>query len=410
MRRASSTLVLGTKYQKLNAHVVKLVNTLHSGCSELKLLEVRVFSWAQAIRSKAGFFCFYTMRIALLHTNPYYQEIEELILDINSNFKIKDFQLFEIKYCDFKWYKLSKLIELRRFLKKNKIDIIHTYHYLDAFYALLASKGLNVKVLFSCYFYYENLKGFHKKAFEKVLNNVDSIIFQTDTQKNRFVSQYNLEPKKHFKLLHGFSLKRFDKFKFNSLRDEFFIDDFKYIIGTLGDFTPEHDVLNVLKMVKKLRKTGRNFTCLVAGEEVDEYDSYFNDCKYYYLSHGLDNYINFIDHRYDMANYLSQLDVFVYHSDNEAVAIPVIQALISGVNVVVNDNEMIREITRNGKYATLYKSKDAADFAEKTRQILIDLEDYQLIAETVQEECREIFCIDRHVSGLRDIYMKVNKL
>ena len=45
MRRASSTLVLGT--QKLKAHVVKLVNTLHSGCSELKLLEVRVFSWAQ---------------------------------------------------------------------------------------------------------------------------------------------------------------------------------------------------------------------------------------------------------------------------------------------------------------------------------------------------------------------------
>ena len=48
----------GHKYQKLNAHVVKLVNTLHSGCSELKLLEVRVFSWAQAIRLTTGFFLF----------------------------------------------------------------------------------------------------------------------------------------------------------------------------------------------------------------------------------------------------------------------------------------------------------------------------------------------------------------
>ncbi|MBR4155689.1 MAG: glycosyltransferase family 4 protein [Bacteroidales bacterium] len=349
------------------------------------------------------------MRIALLHTNPYYQEIEELILDINSNFKVRDFQLFEIKYSDFKWYKLSKIIELRRFLKINKIDIIHTYHYLDAFYALLASKGLNVKVVYSCYFYYDNIKGFHKRAFEKVLNNVDSIIFQTDTQKDRFVSKYNLDSHKHFKLLHAFSLKRFDKFKFDSLRDEFFIDDFRYVIGTLGDFTPDHDVMNVLKMVKKLRKTGRNFTCLVAGEQIDGYDSYFVDCKYYYLSHGLDNYINFIGHRYDVVNYLSQLDVFVYHSDNEAIAIPVIQALISGVNVVANDNEMIREITRNGKYASLYKSNDVVDFADKTRQILNDIEDYQLIAETVKEECREIFSIDKHVSGLRDIYIKVKK-
>jgi glycosyltransferase involved in cell wall biosynthesis len=162
-------------------------------------------------------------------------------------------------------------------------------------------------------------------------------------------------------------------------------------------------------MVKKLKKTGRNFTCLLAGEQLEEYDSYFDDCKYYYLVHGLDNYINYIGRRYETANYLSQLDAFVYHSDNEAIAIPVLQALLSGVSVVVNDNEMIKEITRNGKYASIYKSNDAADFAEKTRHVLTDIEDYQLIAETVKEECREIFCIDRHISGLREIYLKVKK-
>ena len=50
MRRVSSTLVLGTQgIQEIppKAHVVKLVNTLHSGCSERTLLEVRVFSWAR---------------------------------------------------------------------------------------------------------------------------------------------------------------------------------------------------------------------------------------------------------------------------------------------------------------------------------------------------------------------------
>ena len=85
------------------------------------------------------------------------------------------------------------------------------------------------------------------------------------------------------------------------------------------------------------------------------------------------------------------------------------QALVSGVSVVVNDDEMIKEITRNGKYASIYKSDDVSDFAEKTRNILTDIEDYQLIAETVKEECREIFSIDRHISGLREIYLEVNK-
>ena len=349
------------------------------------------------------------MRITLLHTNPFHQEIEDLILDIISNFKLNDFKLFEYHYPDFKWYKIFELKKLRDFIKDNKIDIIHTYAYSDAYYALLASKGLGVKVIYSCYFYHDELTGLNKRMFRYVIENVDSIIFQSDTQKNRFVSKYNLDSQKHFRLYHAFSFKRFDNFKFNSLRDEFFIDDFRYIIGTLGDFTPDHDVMNVLRMVKKLKKTGRNFTCLLAGEQIEEYDSYFDDCKYYYLVYGLDNYVNYIGCRYDTANYLSQLDAFVYHSDNEAIALPVMQALVSGVSVVVNDDEMIKEITRNGKYASIYKSDDVSDFAEKTRNILTDIEDYQLIAETVKEESREIFSIDRHISGLREIYLEVNK-
>ena len=349
------------------------------------------------------------MRIALLHTNPYYQEIDDLILDIVSNFKLRDFKLFEINYCDFKWYDLTKVLELRRFLKENNIDIIHTFHYLDAYCAIWASKGLHVKVVYSSYFYHDSLNGFDKKVFSRVLKKVDSIIFQSDIHKNKIVSQYNLDSKKHFRLYHGFSLKRLDKFKFKSLRDEFFIDDFRYMLGTLGDFTPDHDIMNILKMVKKLKKTGRNFTCLLAGDKIEKYDFYFDDCKYYYLVHGLDNYVNYIGHRYDSVNFLSQLDVFVYHTDNEPISLPIILAMIMGVNVVVNDNEMIKEISHNGKYAVLYKSNDIADFADKTRQVLNDLEDYQLIAETIREECRERFCIDRYISGLREIYLKVKK-
>ena len=116
------------------------------------------------------------MRITLLHTNPFHQEIEDLILDIISNFKLNDFKLFEYHYPDFKWYKIFELKKLRYFIKDNKIDIIHTYAYSDAYYALLASKGLGVKVIYSCYFYHDELTGLNKRMFRYVLENVDSVI------------------------------------------------------------------------------------------------------------------------------------------------------------------------------------------------------------------------------------------
>ena len=351
------------------------------------------------------FFIF--MRIAYLHTNPDNQEVENLILDIITNNKSSDIQMFEIRCADFKSYRIYYLFKIRKFLKENKIDIVHTYHYEDAYYMLKISFGLNVKIVFSCYSYYRSLNYFSKRIFKKVLSNADAIIFQTETQKDKFISEYKDHSSKFFKLFHAYSYERVDNYNYESIRDEYFIDDFRYLIGTLGDFSPEHDIMNILKMVRKLRKTGRNFTCVISGGIHEKYDTYFDECKYYFLIQGLDNYITYVDNWKNHANYLSQLDAFVYHSDDEAIALPIIEAMIMGINVIVNDNEMIKEITCNGKYATLYKTKDVVDFAEKTRNVLLELEDYKIIAETVKEECREIFSIDRHILGLQEIYKRI---
>ena len=117
-------LLSWAQYQKLNAHVVKLVNTLHSGCSELKLLEVRVFSWAQYNPVWDWIFLYIVMNVLFLHTNPYYQEIDNLIADIISNIRIKDIQTYELSYQNFKFYDIHKLYKLRRIVKKNKITQI----------------------------------------------------------------------------------------------------------------------------------------------------------------------------------------------------------------------------------------------------------------------------------------------
>ncbi len=347
------------------------------------------------------------MNVLYLNTSSNTQEIKNLIVDITSNIESFGIHTFEVQHIDFRWYKLAEFLKIRRFLKENKIDIIHAYNYLDAYYALMISFGLNIKLVLSCYSNHNNLNHFSKKILKKTLSKIDAVIFQSEIQKNIFISRYKRFSLKFFKLFHGFSSERLDDYRFESIRDEYFIDGYRYLIGTLGDFSPEHDIMNILKMVKRLRRSGRNFTCLISGDIDDKYDSYFDECKYYYLIQGLDNYVTYTKKGNNTPNYLSQLDAFVYHSDDEAVALPVIEAMMMGVNVIVNDSEMIKEITHNGKYATIYKTNDAVDFAEKTRDILLNLDDYRIIAETVKEECRDIFSIKRHIFGLKEIYSHI---
>lgn len=347
------------------------------------------------------------MRIAFLHTNPAQYKINNLIDDISSNVKTTDFTAFVLPYLWNPKKKLTNLFKLKKFLKKNKIDVVHVYDYIDAYFVWKVIKGLNIKLVFSDYEYHDELKRIKKYFYKKVLRKVDHIISPSESYKKHIVDFYHFNPDKCSKLFHGFCFKRYDNHEYKSVRDEFFIDDFRYLIGTIGDFTPEHDMMSIFKMIKKLRRSGRNFTCVVAGDQVEEYDTYYNSCKYYYLMQGLDNYITYIGRREDDANLLSQLDLFIYNSAKEPAALAVIEAMAQGINVVANDCDLIREITFNGKYASLYEENNETDFATKTRNILLDLEDYRLISQVVKEETRQIYSIERHIFELKNIYSTI---
>ena len=352
---------------------------------------------------------FFIMRVTFLHTIPYRYEINNLILDISLNVKKTDFQFFDYPCLHTSGNILVNLFKFRRFVKENMIDIIHVYDYIDAYLVFKMVKGMNVKVVFSDYYYHDDLKGIKKHIYKTILKKLDHIVLQSETHKKYLTNSFNLSSEQCSKLYHAFCFKRFDDFEYKSVRDEFFIDDLRYLIATMGDFTPQRNMMSVFKMVKKLRRTGRNFTCVVAGDQVDEYDSNYNACRYYYILQGLDNYITFMGKRVDDANVLSQLDLFVYSSGRETVAIPVIEAMASGVNVVVNDCDMIREITYNGKYAMLYEDNNDLDFAMKSREVLLNLEDYKLISQVVKEETRQIFSIEKHIEGLKQIYSQMLK-
>lgn len=347
------------------------------------------------------------MNVAFLHTIPYRYEINNLIDDILSNVKDADFHAcaFPCLWSSGSFFK--KLFALRKFVINNKINVIHVYDYVDAYFVLKVTVGIKIKIVFSDYDYHDELKGYRKIIYKKILKKVHHLVCQSESHKKYVTEAFCLSSEKCSKLYHAFCFKRFDNFEYKSVRDEFFIDDFRYLIGTIGDFAPQRDMMSIFKMVKKLRRTGRNFTCVIAGDQVAEHESYYNSCKYYYLLQGLDNYITYIGRREDDANLLSQLDLFVYNTNRETIALPVIEAMVSGVNVVANNNDMMREISFNGKYMFLYEENNETDFSTKVREVLQNLEDNKLIAQVVKEETRQIFSINRHILGLKNIYNKI---
>ena len=112
---------------------------------------------------------FFIMRVTFLHTIPYRYEINNLILDISLNVKKTDFQFFDYPCLHTSGNILINLFKFRRFIKENMIDIIHVYDYIDAYLVFKMVKGMNVKVVFSDYYYHDDLKGIKNHIYKTIL-------------------------------------------------------------------------------------------------------------------------------------------------------------------------------------------------------------------------------------------------
>ena len=87
----------------------------------------------------------------------------------------------------------------------------------------------------------------------------------------------------------------------------------------------------------------------------------YDECVTYCQQNSLLDKVSFLGSRDDVPTILQQLDAFVYATDHDTFGIGVVEAMAVGIPVFVNDWEVMTEITDNGKFATLYKSKDEKD-------------------------------------------------
>jgi glycosyltransferase involved in cell wall biosynthesis len=101
---------------------------------------------------------------------------------------------------------------------------------------------------------------------------------------------------------------------------------------------------------------------------------------------------------------LPQLDAFVYSTDHDTFGIAVIEAIASGIPVFVNDRKVMQEITKNGQFATLYKTKDEKDLLDRFLHFLADKERISGQARQHASQIREIYSIQNHLRRLDEVY------
>ena len=196
-----------------------------------------------------------------------------------------------------------------------------------------------------------------------------------------------------------------NKRKIPSFKKESFSNLEHLKLGMIGNFYNNgRDQLTVCEAAKLMHQKGLQFNLDFVGGADGKKKPYLNICTEFVFTNELAGCISFVGFQNNALSLLREWDAFVYSSNRDTFGIAVVEAMMAGIPVIVNDLDVFVEITENGKHATLYKTKDPEDLARKIEAYIIDPTPFHEKAQKAAIYAREKFSIEKHYNSLIEIY------
>lgn len=297
-------------------------------------------------------------------------------------------------------FDLLYIFKLRKFILDREIQIVHIHSGINFLFVYLATLFLDVKTVLTVHGHSLNKYKFLKKT---VFRYIDQVLFVSFYLKSFFLSNNEIDERKINVVYNGI-----DKTKFVSSVSSFVSLDLPkncIIAGMVGNFNDAKDQLSVCYALKKNILNNQNFHFIfVGGVQNSRIEK---ECRKFCEISKISKNVHFLGSRSDVPEILLMLDFFVYASNEDTFGIAVVEAMMSGIPVIVNDLPVFQEITENGNYAQLYKTKDKVDLAEKIEFFINHSEKRKELGDRGRKWALEHYTIEKHIERLHTIYTEL---
>ena len=268
--------------------------------------------------------------------------------------------------------------ELRKILIKEKYDIMSCHTPLAAYYARIASKGLNMKVIYTAH-------GFH---FYKGAPLVNTLIYKTmekhaakytDTLVTINPEDYEAAKKFTYKpnggpiYIPGVGI---DVHKIQSLkcskeeiRKELNIPSDAFVMYSIGELIKRKNHKFVIDTMKEELLNNPNLYYVIAGNGklTDYYKEYIHEL-------GLDNQVRLLGFRKDARKLMYGMDIFLFPSIQEGLPVSVIEAMSAGLPVIATDIRGNHDLIQDNKNGYLYTLDDSNTLKDRIHTLMNNTE------------------------------------
>lgn len=335
-----------------------------------------------------------------------YAPFEMLLVYRNDGELTDEFKSTGVPMCRIKpkGIRLGYFGEIHKLLEAENVDVLHAQTLTNGAVGILSSLFTKTKVVTS---FHGLLNSFLKIILRHVIIWwADQTIFVSDYVKNWYTHHTLFCKKNKCNVVYNGICA--EKFESSCPKPKVFVDRSDGLkFGCVGNFVAERTQMIICKSIKRLDDQGINkFDFYFIGKRVDGEESCYDDCVRYCEENHLTDRVHFLGSRGDVVAILQHLDGFVYSTDRDTFGIAVVEALMTGVPVVVNDWEVMKEVTHGGEYAILFNTGDVEDCSVKIKTLMDNIELYRAKAKSQAEEVRKLYSIENHICGLKTIYDK----
>ncbi len=297
-------------------------------------------------------------------------------------------------------------VKLSKMLKKHNIDIVHTHNPGNWLYGSIAARLTGIPVVHTEHttsdYYNYHVKRW--QAIESILAKfTHTITAVCENVKKHMVEKSHISSSKIKVIYNAIDVDNFNvEINKSKLAQDLSLDKNCMIIGSIARFYKNKDHKTLLEAFSVALKRIPNLCLLLVGDGPLrlEIEKLADDLK-------IAKNVKFLGNRRDVPEILKIMDVFVLSSIREGLPIALLEAMASGVPVVVTNVDGNSEVVINNETGLTVRMGDSVGLANAILQMLEDNNKARRLACNGQDLIRKKFSLNNMIKQYGQIYEEI---
>lgn len=291
---------------------------------------------------------------------------------------------------------LPAILKLRKIIKKERVDIVHSYLFHANIIARLAAAGTKAKAISSIRIK-EIAKPSHNIIDALTKGLVDKYTTVSESVRQFVIKKERIAPEKVITIPNGLDFSAMKpKTKAAAKRKELGLRLSDAVILSVAHLRKTKDYPTLFKAMQELRETNAHLLVVGKGEAETEYKSIAQNL-------GLEN-VHFLGQRNDVFDLLSTADLCVLSTFYEGQSNALLEYMAFKKPIVATDIEENREVIDNGKEGLLVPPKNPNELARAILTLLSNSKLSKKLAENAFKRVKKYHDIKRVAKQTEELY------